>query len=1008
MTGKGRSILKLKFKDMKQFIYIIAAIWIFTVCSCSQTEPGDIIPDESHILLTAYVEEKGTTKGDVPVVDENGISDLNIFLFNENGQLAYSRYFHEISEGMSVPFARKNSYSLYAIANAGDLSGNPGTLNTTAISRLVWHLEDISGLQDTEGCIPMAGKIDQRGFEDGENVTVPLRRMYAKFRLIADKSMLDESVETFEIYKVVLRNLNRNISYFTRSKSGSAGDILPAGTAAEGAELQKLHSTGIDFYIPENAHGNLLPGNIDEKTHIPPEPYNNLCTYVELHVKYRNEEHYNENLIYRYYLHDGSPDNFDILRNTMYTCKTIFRGSGINEDTWRIDVSGMKDLVTSVHVSPAKRTLTEIGETFRYTATVVPASAENPEVSWSTDNPSVATVGEDGTVTAKGKGSCKVIATATDGTGKSGYAIVEVDTYKFPQSITVSPESAEIFIGESVALTTTVLPEAADDRDVIWKSSNESIATVDADGKVTGISEGSALIIGCTKANNLMDTAKVYVKRKLFSLGDIPIVLYPDYNSPHEITWKSQPDCTPELTLTVVDGDPYGARIEGKKIVAHNNGTKEGNIGSYRLVAKGNGTEITRDFKVEAGSIRINGIGRMIYLGETKTLTLSSLTPADAKVFWSSSDNSIATVDAKGTVTPAKLGSCRIRATTVSGAYDEIEIEVSYPYIALKPFCQIFEGTGFDLKDSTDFGSTTGLEVSYRILSGDKYIDLNGSVVKGLLRSGTERALIEAYYIGIPESYARCEIMVNPAVSAELVTSHRIVNTAGRISDGSDWSSFMNHAVIRFSHAPNTDINWTFKDSEGNTATGFHIMDDGRLNIVSNTVMGSYTITGWDNRRQYKTDEISIEVYKLLEYEIVLTSFTTYQKMNFFFYIFTLSSRWHHTSFSAMNGFEQNMLLQQKLVTYFRNQSPFHNIGSPGKPSPYLIDFYSDIRQTPLGGFNDIRNNLPYDKSYLRDSFTANGNTPSGLAGQYYKLTTEINGIDGYYFIKQRNNSLTQ
>lgn len=974
--------------------------------SCTMEETGMPETDKSRIFLTAVVEENTKTKNTLPV-SETIASDLNVFLYDEKDRLADSKYFSDITGEIAMPFFLNRQYSIYVIANAGDLTSDPNTVDVDGINGLIWNLGDLSGLYGKNGAIPMSGRLARREFGNGEKITVSLTRLYAKFRLILDKSSLDSSVEVFEVQKVSLRNLNRNIGFFYNSKSGSESDVIKYGQSMESDDLESLYSTGIDFYIPENAQGNLLPGNIDQKAHIPPEPYNKLCTYVEIFVKYRNKEHYNDSLVYRYYLHDGSMDNFDVLRNTMYTCKTIFLGSGINEETWRIDVSGMKDLVTSIEVSPDNRKFTEIGEKFKYTAAVLPLSAENPKVIWSTDNESVATVEEDGTVTAKGDGSCNVIATATDGTEISGSAALTVDTYKFPESITVSPDECEIFNNETIALDAVILPETADDKNVIWKSTNSDIASVDTDGTVTGIAEGTALIIGCTKANNLMDTAVIHVKKKQFKVEDIPVILYPGYNSPHEIVWSSVPECTPTMEIEVTEGDINGARLDGNMLQAVNNGIKEGTIGSYVLKAVGNGIEIRKEFKADAGSIKIANDVKLIYLGENKSLTISSLTPADANVSWSSSDNTIATVDNNGTIRPLKLGTCKIRATTVTGAYDEAEIEVSYPYIAMDPLCIIHEGTGFDLRDSTDLGSTAGLKTAYRIISGEQYIDLEGSIVKGIMRSGTERAVIEAYYVEIPESHAKTEIIVSPAVTAELISDHRIVNTFQRISDGSDWSIFKNYGQLKFSHAPNTAISWTIEDSDGKIAEGFDIMDNGRINIESENIMGTYTITGWDDSKKYKTDKISIEVYKLLEYEIVLSSYTTYEYMNSEYYKFTLSSRWHSASFSVMTGFEQNMLMQQKLITYYPNEKIFYGIGPTGRPSAYLIDYYSNIKRTALGGFNDIRNNLPYHKSYLRKSFTDDGTIP-GLTGQYYILTNKTNGIDGYYFIKQRNNSLTQ
>ena len=87
--------------------------------------------------------------------------------------------------------------------------------------------------------------------------------------------------------------------------------------------------------------------------------------------------------------------------------------------------NGSKVLVTSIQVSPVEFNL-YLNETARLTATVMPEYAENKEVTWKSDDESIAIVDSNGKVTAKGVGTCAIICNATDGSKIFGFCLVNV------------------------------------------------------------------------------------------------------------------------------------------------------------------------------------------------------------------------------------------------------------------------------------------------------------------------------------------------------------------------------------------------------------------------------------------------------------------------------------------------------------------------------------------------------------------------------------------------------
>ncbi|MCH6258974.1 chitobiase/beta-hexosaminidase C-terminal domain-containing protein, partial [Puniceicoccaceae bacterium K14] len=78
-------------------------------------------------------------------------------------------------------------------------------------------------------------------------------------------------------------------------------------------------------------------------------------------------------------------------------------------------------------------------------------------------------------------------------------------------SVTVTPQTLDMNVGDMSELATTTLPTNADDQGVSWSSSNTSVATVNIDGFVTAISEGSATITCTTSDGGLTDTCGLTV-----------------------------------------------------------------------------------------------------------------------------------------------------------------------------------------------------------------------------------------------------------------------------------------------------------------------------------------------------------------------------------------------------------------------------------------------------------------------------------------------------------------
>ena len=169
-------------------------------------------------------------------------------------------------------------------------------------------------------------------------------------------------------------------------------------------------------------------------------------------------------------------------------------------------------LVTSISLSQTSLTINS-NETAQLTATVSPSETGVPYLSWSSSNEDVATVDQNGLVTAVAGGTCTITATATDGSGT--YATCVITIGQLVTSITLNETTIALEIDGYKKLTATVLPANASNPRVTWSSSNESVAEVTSTGGVAAVGYGSCIITcTATDGSGVSATCPVTVMRQ--------------------------------------------------------------------------------------------------------------------------------------------------------------------------------------------------------------------------------------------------------------------------------------------------------------------------------------------------------------------------------------------------------------------------------------------------------------------------------------------------------------
>ena len=154
--------------------------------------------------------------------------------------------------------------------------------------------------------------------------------------------------------------------------------------------------------------------------------------------------------------------------------------------------------VASISLSTADATIARKTK-LKLTANIAPITASNKKVKWTSSNNKVAAVSSAGVVTGKAGGTAVITCTAADGSGVVAVCTVTV-TPIYPTAIKMSKTALTVKLGKTAVLKATITPKNTDFKTVAWVSSNPAVATVDAKGKIKGISAGTAVITATTSS----------------------------------------------------------------------------------------------------------------------------------------------------------------------------------------------------------------------------------------------------------------------------------------------------------------------------------------------------------------------------------------------------------------------------------------------------------------------------------------------------------------------------
>ena len=252
--------------------------------------------------------------------------------------------------------------------------------------------------------------------------------------------------------------------------------------------------------------------------------------------------------------------------------------------------AGKKKAVCTIYVgTPVKKAVfakaavtLDAGSSQTVAASVSPAKATVKKISYSSSDTKVATVDSKGRITAKSPGTTVITATPQDEAGKAAKLTVTVkDPVIAVTGLSVDPAEKTVTKGKSFKLTAKVSPANATNKKVSFKSSNEAVAAVDAEGNVKGLKKGSAEITATTADGGKAAVCKVKVISSGEEIVDDAEDLIDALNDDlvKKIVIKSDGD----LTLSIGKEDEEVKRPDVDLVIDAPNGHIE-NYGEFKSV----------------------------------------------------------------------------------------------------------------------------------------------------------------------------------------------------------------------------------------------------------------------------------------------------------------------------------------------------------------------------------------------------------------------------------------
>lgn len=389
-----------------------------------------------------------------------------------------------------------------------------------------------------------------------------------------------------------------------------------------------------------------------------------------------------------------------------------------------------------------------VGQTVALTADFQPENTTLKQVAWTSSDEQIATVDENGNVTGVKRGNVRITAVAKDGSNIR--ANIGLQVVQNAEEIVLDKPEVTVDTGRTANLKATVLPKDANDKSVVWSSSDETVAKVNAQGRITGLGLGDCEIVCTSKVNgDVQAKATVHVQQpvKKITFGAAPAVYAGESGV---LTWNIEPANASNQKLSFRSGNEKILKVSEDGTVT---GVSAGETFVNAVSTDGSNRQAKIKVKVYQHVTGVHMKRRVAYVDPGQTSTAGAVIEPEKNtnhnMTWVSDDPSVATVqpEAKQSnrvrITGVSRGETVVRGTTEDGGYQaSIIVRVGDWEKALKWTEADFDGRGnlsFELQNTGSL-NITSITIELEVYDSDGKLKKgmntkNGSgVVKGVYR----------------------------------------------------------------------------------------------------------------------------------------------------------------------------------------------------------------------------------------------------------------------------------
>lgn len=442
-----------------------------------------------------------------------------------------------------------------------------------------------------------------------------------------------------------------------------------------------------------------------------------------------------------------------------------------------------------------------------------PSENVNKNVTYSSSDTSIFTVTNEGVITGVKEGIAVLSCVAED-LGQSGAITCMVYVTEKEVSATdfsITPAEDTVYIGSTIQLTPVFTPENTTIRDVTWTSSDNSKATVDADGVVSGIAEGTTVVTATYK--DTTNDNKVWTSTCIVTVEKAPIYATDFEVSPttQNIICGDKFTITPKFTPADTTNQTVIYQSLDETIVTVNTDGVVTGVGPGDAIVQctsvDGGFNATVAVHVDkAVDFKLSPQKRDLAIGQSFTpKKVINPTNANKTATWKSSNTKIATVNSAGRVTAKKKGTCTITCTLTKyrqSATCKVKVGKLYSKVTLnKSNIRIGLSQSYRLKATV----TTNAAKTPKL----KWKSSNSRVLK--VSSGGK---ITAKRVGI----VRVTVMTKDAVHAKASCKVRVIRRVSGIRLNTNYTvcyvgrSKQLHAIIKPTTASVKKVKWQSSD----------------------------------------------------------------------------------------------------------------------------------------------------------------------------------------------------